>query len=246
MVVPLAGPDDAAQAESGFAFSLAGGYLGQYPRSYGHYPGAALPGRPGAAGGARGGGPAGARQAGRCGRGGAVGARALAPAAQRPRRQAGGPAGCADLSVAALRYSGERSTIATPYGQASRTRDRRRRFIGSHVADSCLELGMEVVATDDLIGRLHRERRPRVRSGCRATCATPTSSRSLWDDGPFDYVYHLGRLRGRGAVALHPRLQLPQQPRGERQPDQPVRAARGRAASCSPRRSRSTAPDRCR
>ena len=40
MVVPLTGPDDAAQAQSGFAFALAGGYLGQYPRSYGHYPGA--------------------------------------------------------------------------------------------------------------------------------------------------------------------------------------------------------------
>jgi hypothetical protein len=37
IVVPYAGPDDEAQAESGFAFSLAGGYLGQYPMSYGQY-----------------------------------------------------------------------------------------------------------------------------------------------------------------------------------------------------------------
>jgi hypothetical protein len=37
MVLPFAGPDDEAQAESGFAFSLAGGYLGQYPNSYGQY-----------------------------------------------------------------------------------------------------------------------------------------------------------------------------------------------------------------
>jgi hypothetical protein len=39
LVLPFAGPDEEAQAESGFAFSLAGGYLGQYPTSYGRYPG---------------------------------------------------------------------------------------------------------------------------------------------------------------------------------------------------------------
>jgi hypothetical protein len=39
LVLPFAGPDDEAQAESGFAFSLVGGYLGQYPTSYGNYPG---------------------------------------------------------------------------------------------------------------------------------------------------------------------------------------------------------------
>jgi hypothetical protein len=55
MVVPLVGPDDAAQAQSGFAFALAGGYLGEYPRSYGRYPaasylahGVAPPGAPAA------------------------------------------------------------------------------------------------------------------------------------------------------------------------------------------------------
>jgi hypothetical protein len=37
LVVPFAGPDAEAQAESGFAFSLVGGYLGQYPQSYGNY-----------------------------------------------------------------------------------------------------------------------------------------------------------------------------------------------------------------
>jgi hypothetical protein len=40
LVLPFAGPDEEAQAESGFAFSLAGGYLGQYPLSYGDYPAA--------------------------------------------------------------------------------------------------------------------------------------------------------------------------------------------------------------
>ena len=38
LVLPFAGPDDEAQAESGFAFSLVGGYLGEYPTSYGSYP----------------------------------------------------------------------------------------------------------------------------------------------------------------------------------------------------------------
>lgn len=40
LVLPFAGLDDEAQAESGFAFSLVGGYLGQYPASYGNYPAA--------------------------------------------------------------------------------------------------------------------------------------------------------------------------------------------------------------
>jgi hypothetical protein len=40
LVLPFAGPDEEAQAESDFAFSLAGGYLGQYPLSYGDYPAA--------------------------------------------------------------------------------------------------------------------------------------------------------------------------------------------------------------
>jgi hypothetical protein len=39
-VVPTAGPDVAAQALSGYAFSLASGHLGEYPTSYGRYPGA--------------------------------------------------------------------------------------------------------------------------------------------------------------------------------------------------------------
>jgi hypothetical protein len=39
-VVPTAGPDVADQALSGYAFSLASGHLGEYPMSYGRYPGA--------------------------------------------------------------------------------------------------------------------------------------------------------------------------------------------------------------
>lgn len=40
LVLPFAGPAEEAQAESNFAFSLAGGYLGEYPMSYGRYPAA--------------------------------------------------------------------------------------------------------------------------------------------------------------------------------------------------------------
>jgi hypothetical protein len=40
LIVPYAGPDEQDQARAGYAFSLAGGYLGQYPSSYGRYPGA--------------------------------------------------------------------------------------------------------------------------------------------------------------------------------------------------------------
>jgi hypothetical protein len=40
MVLPFAGPDEQDQAQAGFAFSLAGGYLGEYPASYGNYPAA--------------------------------------------------------------------------------------------------------------------------------------------------------------------------------------------------------------
>jgi hypothetical protein len=40
LVLPFVGPADDAQAESGYAFSLAGGHLGEYPSYYGRYPGA--------------------------------------------------------------------------------------------------------------------------------------------------------------------------------------------------------------
>lgn len=40
LIVPFAGPDEQDQARAGYAFSLAGGYLGQYPPSYGDYPAA--------------------------------------------------------------------------------------------------------------------------------------------------------------------------------------------------------------
>ncbi len=88
---------------------------------------------------------------------------------------------------------------------------------------------MEVVATDDLSGGFRENVPAGARRGSRATCATPTSSPACGTDGPLRLRLPPRRLRGRGPLALHPRLQLPDQPRGQRQPDQPGDPARRRA-----------------
>ena len=70
-------------------------------------------------------------------------------------------------------------------------------FIGSHVADSCLELGMEVVATDDLSGG-YIENVPEGAKWVQGDLRDAAFVASLWDDGPFDYVYHLGAYAAEG------------------------------------------------
>jgi UDP-glucose 4-epimerase len=70
-------------------------------------------------------------------------------------------------------------------------------FIGSHVADSCLELGMEVVATDDLSGGFVEN----VPGGARWVEGDLRDAEfvaSLWSDGRYDYVYHLGAYAAEG------------------------------------------------
>src|SRR6185436_14020875 len=71
-------------------------------------------------------------------------------------------------------------------------------FIGSHVADHCLALGMSVVATDDLSGGL----RGNVPSGTTWVAGDLKDHRfvaSLWrDHGPFGYIYHLGAYAAEG------------------------------------------------
>ena len=70
-------------------------------------------------------------------------------------------------------------------------------FIGSHVADHCLALGMETVATDDLSGGF----RANVPPACpfvQGDLKDPRFVASLWQDGPFDYVYHLGAYAAEG------------------------------------------------
>ena len=70
-------------------------------------------------------------------------------------------------------------------------------FIGSHVADHCLAQGMDVVATDDLSGGFVAN----VPAGCRwvqGDLKDPAFVASLWQHGPYDYVYHLGAYAAEG------------------------------------------------
>jgi UDP-glucose 4-epimerase len=70
-------------------------------------------------------------------------------------------------------------------------------FMGSHVADACLALGMEVVATDDLSGGFI-ENVPSDSTWVEGDLRDADFVRSLWDDGPFDFVYHLGAYAAEG------------------------------------------------
>ncbi len=70
-------------------------------------------------------------------------------------------------------------------------------FIGSHVVDECLALGMEVLATDDLSGGFRENVSP-------AATFVPGDLRDsafvagLWTERRFDYVYHLGAYAAEG------------------------------------------------
>src|SRR4051794_30145550 len=70
-------------------------------------------------------------------------------------------------------------------------------FLGSHVVDSCLELGMEVVATDDLSGGFI-ENVPEGAAWREGDLRDNDFVTSLWDEGRFDYVYHLGAYAAEG------------------------------------------------
>lgn len=70
-------------------------------------------------------------------------------------------------------------------------------FIGSHVADACLELGMEVVATDDLSGGF-RENVPEGARWVEGDLRDEGFVASLWEAGSYDYVYHLGAYAAEG------------------------------------------------
>jgi len=70
-------------------------------------------------------------------------------------------------------------------------------FIGSHVVDGCLELGMDVVATDDLSGGF-RENVSEEARWVEGDLRDSDFVRSLWDDGRYDYVYHLGAYAAEG------------------------------------------------
>jgi UDP-glucose 4-epimerase len=70
-------------------------------------------------------------------------------------------------------------------------------FIGSHVADACLEMGMTVVATDDLSGG-YLEHVPGAAEWVEGDLRDADFVADLWRGKPFDYVYHLGAYAAEG------------------------------------------------
>jgi UDP-glucose 4-epimerase len=70
-------------------------------------------------------------------------------------------------------------------------------FMGSHVAQHCLALGMDVVAVDDLSGG-YRSNVPAGASFVQGDLRSVDVVESLWDSGPFDYVYHLAAYAAEG------------------------------------------------
>jgi UDP-glucose 4-epimerase len=70
-------------------------------------------------------------------------------------------------------------------------------FIGSHVVDGCLELGMDLVATDDLSGGYVEnvsEQADLVVGDLRDADFVA----KLWSERSYDYVYHLGAYAAEG------------------------------------------------
>ncbi|HXA54733.1 MAG TPA: NAD-dependent epimerase/dehydratase family protein [Solirubrobacteraceae bacterium] len=70
-------------------------------------------------------------------------------------------------------------------------------FIGSHVADACIELGMTVVATDDLSGGF-RDNVPADAIWVEGDLRHADFVRTLFEMGPYDYVYHLAAYAAEG------------------------------------------------
>jgi len=70
-------------------------------------------------------------------------------------------------------------------------------FIGSHVTDACLAAGMEVVATDDLSGGF-RENVAEAAAWIEGDLRDARFVESLWAEGSFDFVYHLGAYAAEG------------------------------------------------
>jgi UDP-glucose 4-epimerase len=70
-------------------------------------------------------------------------------------------------------------------------------FIGSHVVDGCLDLGMDVVATDDLSGGYMENVSSRA-TFVAGDLRDAGFVASLWGDHDFDYVYHLGAYAAEG------------------------------------------------
>ncbi len=70
-------------------------------------------------------------------------------------------------------------------------------FIGSHVAEHCLQMGMEVVATDDLSGGF-RENVPAGATWIQGDLREAEFVEGLWSEGGYDYVYHVAAYAAEG------------------------------------------------
>ncbi|HYE33207.1 MAG TPA: NAD-dependent epimerase/dehydratase family protein [Methylomirabilota bacterium] len=70
-------------------------------------------------------------------------------------------------------------------------------FIGSHVADECLKLGFDVVATDDLSGGF-KENVPAEAEWIQGDLRDHRFVHSLFERHKFDYVYHLAAYAAEG------------------------------------------------
>lgn len=69
--------------------------------------------------------------------------------------------------------------------------------MGSHVAEHCLRLGFDVIATDDLSGG-YRENVPLGASWVEGDLRSADCVKQLWDNGPIDHVYHVAAYAAEG------------------------------------------------
>ena len=100
-------------------------------------------------------------------------------------------------------------------------------FIGCHVARRCLELGHEVVVLDDLSGGF-RENVPDEAHFVEGSIIDGRLVARLFREHRFEYVYHLAAYAAEGLSHFIRALQLHEQRRRQRQPDQRGRATHGR------------------
>jgi UDP-glucose 4-epimerase len=70
-------------------------------------------------------------------------------------------------------------------------------FIGSHVAEQCLKLGMQVTATDDLSGGF-RENVPAGSEWVQGDLRDPAFASSLFEGKRYDVIYHLAAYAAEG------------------------------------------------
>lgn len=70
-------------------------------------------------------------------------------------------------------------------------------FIGSHVVDHCLNLGFEVVATDDLSGGFI-ENVSKEATWIQGDLKDPDFVESLWEGVGYSYVYHMAAYAAEG------------------------------------------------